>query len=95
VALHQLLVPLLIAGPLLPVCYLDLIPGDLGCWQFALLLLLSALLRLPLPSRRLLCIPSLILILETLNGVESLLLFLLQKPFALVILRKVGFGRPL
>jgi hypothetical protein len=76
--LHLLLLPLLIAGPLLPICYLDLIPAYLGCRQLPLLLLLSSLLRLPLPSsRRLLCIPSLLLILETLNRIESLLLFLL------------------
>jgi hypothetical protein len=94
--LHHLLLPLLIAGPLLPICYLDLIPAYLCRRQLPLLLLLCALLRLPLPSRRrLLRIPSLVLILETLNRIESLLLFLLQKPLPNFVLSEVGFGRPL
>ena len=94
--LHHLLLPLLIARPLLPICYLDLIPAYLCRRHLPLLLLLRGLLRLPLPSRRrLLCIPSLLLILETLNRIKSLLLFLLQKPLPLVVLSEVGFGRPL
>jgi hypothetical protein len=77
VALHQLLVPLLIAGPLLSIWDLDLITGNF-CWRlFALLLLLDAILWLAFRSWSLLCIPSLLIILETLNGIEPLLLFLL------------------
>ena len=91
-ALHQLLLPLLIAGPLLPIWDLDLITGNFCCRLFTLLLLLGAILGLAFRSWSLLCIPSLIIILETLDGIEPLLLFLLEKLFPLVILCEVGFG---
>ena len=92
-ALHQLLVPLLIAWPLLPIWYLDLITGNFSWRLFTLLLLLGAILGLAFRSRSLLCIPSLIIILETLDGIEPLLFFLLEKLFPLVILCEVGLGR--
>ena len=92
-ALHHLLVPLLIAGPLLPIWDLDLITGNFSCRLFALLLLLDAILWLAFRSWSLLCIPSLLIILETLNCFEPLLLFFLLKLYSLIILRKVGSGR--
>jgi hypothetical protein len=91
--LHELLVPLLIAGPLIPIRDLDLIAGDFCCRLFSFLLLLAAILRLALCSRSLLGISSLLVILKTLDGIEPLLLFFLLKLFAFIFLCEDGLGR--